>query len=202
MYGAPGSAPGALNLRCARDITPGADPGAGAWGIGARAAGLWGVRLRLAELPSPADGSPDPSFRLQPCQLPSPRLPLGSGAAQAPVFDFPLHLGAPGLLAHPAAAAAAAQQLEGGQVGGLVAQPHKTARVQQLQHVGRWLGVGAGGGQRQAGAGDGAILRWSLVPGRTSLEFVPIPVWFDHNSNQGCNTTTAWPAGNGWIWSW
>ena len=56
------------------------------------------------------------------------------------MLNFPLHVGSPGLLAHPAASAAAVKHLEGRQVAGLVIEPHKAARLQQRHHLG---GLGA-----------------------------------------------------------
>ena len=56
------------------------------------------------------------------------------------MLNFPLHMGSPGLLAHPAASAAAVKHLEGWQVAGLVVDSHKAARLQQRHHLG---GLGA-----------------------------------------------------------
>ena len=56
------------------------------------------------------------------------------------MLNFPLHVGSPGLLAHPAASAAAVKHLEGRQVAGLVVESHKAARLQQRHHLG---GLGA-----------------------------------------------------------
>ena len=52
------------------------------------------------------------------------------------MLNFPLHVGSPGLLAHPAAPPAAVKHLEGRQVAGLVIEPHKAARQQQRHHLG------------------------------------------------------------------
>ena len=52
------------------------------------------------------------------------------------MLNFPLHVGSPGLLAHPAASPAAMKNLEGRQVAGLVIEPHKAARQQQRHHLG------------------------------------------------------------------
>ena len=51
------------------------------------------------------------------------------------MLHLPVHQRSPGLLAHPAAAAAAVNQLEGGQVVGLIAQFHETAGLEQFHHV-------------------------------------------------------------------
>ena len=56
------------------------------------------------------------------------------------MLNFPLHVGSPGLLAHPAASAAAVKHLERRQVAGLVVESHKAARLQQRHHLG---GLGA-----------------------------------------------------------
>ena len=56
------------------------------------------------------------------------------------MLDFPLHVGSPGLLAHPAAPPAAVKHLEGRQVAGLVVESHEAARLQQRHHLG---GLGA-----------------------------------------------------------
>ena len=56
------------------------------------------------------------------------------------MLNFPLHVGSPGLLAHPAASAAAVKHLEGRQVAGLVVESHKAARPKKRHHLG---GLGA-----------------------------------------------------------
>mgnify|MGYP004112740079 CR=1 len=59
-----------------------------------------------------------------------------SGSSETFVFHFPVHVLAPGLLAHPAASTSALNQLERWQVGGLVLQGHEGARPQQRHHLG------------------------------------------------------------------
>ena len=56
------------------------------------------------------------------------------------MLHFPLNVGSPRLLAHPAAAAAAVQHLKRWQVGGLIVEPYKAAGPQQRHHLG---GLGA-----------------------------------------------------------
>ena len=52
------------------------------------------------------------------------------------------HVGSPGLLAHPAASAAAVKHLERRQVAGLVVESHKATRLQQRHHLGGLAAVG------------------------------------------------------------
>ena len=58
------------------------------------------------------------------------------------MLNFPLNMGTPGLLAHPAAAPAAVQNLKGWEVGRLVVEPHEAARSQQRHHLGSLGAVG------------------------------------------------------------
>ncbi len=48
---------------------------------------------------------------------------------------------APGLLADPAAAAATLDQLKGGQIVGMIVQPHESAGPQQFKHIGELDGA-------------------------------------------------------------
>ena len=73
---------------------------------------------------------------------------------QALMLNFPLHVGSPGLLAHPAAPPAAVKHLEGRQVAGLVVESHEAARLQKRHHLGG-LGAVVGHVPRR---GIGAIL--------------------------------------------
>jgi len=105
------------------------------------------------------------------------------------VGHLPVHSQSPGLLTHPAAASLALDQLEGGQVVGMVLEEHETAGVQQGHHLTADLSNG-GGQKRKTGLGHG--LGWvravqSAIFWRFALEhpeptaFVPFPLWF-HNS--------------------
>jgi hypothetical protein len=78
----------------------------------------------------------------------------GAGGQEAAVGHLPVHPQSPGLLAHPAAAAVALDQLEGGQVVGMVVEEHETAGVKQGHHLatGRWC---SGGQARKTGLGHG-----------------------------------------------
>jgi hypothetical protein len=51
------------------------------------------------------------------------------------VGHLPLNETPPCLLAHPAAASPAADQLKGGQVVGMVTQPHEGAGPQQIENI-------------------------------------------------------------------
>ena len=76
----------------------------------------------------------------------------GSGSGgQLTVGNFPVDELTPGLLANPAAASPALNELKRGKVGGLVDQPHKRAGSEQLHHVG-----GAWGEVAVASPGKGA----------------------------------------------
>ena len=72
-----------------------------------------------------------------------PLLELLSGSSEPLVFHFPVHVLAPGLLAHPAASTSTLDQLEWRQVGGLILQRDKRARPEQRHHLGgSWTVVG------------------------------------------------------------
>ena len=55
------------------------------------------------------------------------------------MLDLPLHELAPSLLAHPAATAAAMDQLKRRQIVRLILQGHKASWLQQWDHLGRLL---------------------------------------------------------------
>ena len=59
--------------------------------------------------------------------------------------DFPVHQMTPRLLPNPAASPSAENQLEGGQVRGLVVQLDEAARLEQFHHIGSF-GTGREGG--------------------------------------------------------
>ena len=65
---------------------------------------------------------------------------------QALMLHFPLHVFAPGLLTHEAAAAAALDHLERRQIGGVIVEGGEAAGLQQLEHA--VLGVAADGMER------------------------------------------------------
>ena len=67
---------------------------------------------------------------------------------------LPVHPPSPGLLAHPAASALALDQLEGGQVVGMVVEEHETAGAQQCHHLAQGRSSG-GGGTRKTGLSHG-----------------------------------------------
>ena len=101
---------------------------------------------------------------------------------------LPVHPPSPGLLAHPAAAAVALDQLEGGQVVGMVVEEHETAGAQQCHHLATGRSS-SGGGTRKTGLGHGLGWVWAMqaaILWRFALEhppptaFVPFPLWF-HN---------------------
>jgi len=104
------------------------------------------------------------------------------------VGHLPMHPPSPGLLTHPAASALAVDQLERGQVVGVVMEEHEAAGVQQGHQLasGRWSG---GGQKRKTGLGHGLGWVWAVqgaILWRFALEhppptaFVPFPLWF-HN---------------------
>ena len=65
---------------------------------------------------------------------------------EALVLHFPLHVFAPGLLTHEAAAAAALDHLKRRQIGGVIVKSGEAAGLQQLEHG--VVGVGADGMKR------------------------------------------------------
>ena len=69
----------------------------------------------------------------------------GSGRRpQAAVGNLPVNTASPGLLPHPAGPPLTLDQLEGGQVGGMVAEKHETAWTQQRHHLAIGLSMGWG----------------------------------------------------------
>ena len=101
---------------------------------------------------------------------------------------LPVHSKSPGLLTHPAASSLALDQLEGGQVVGVIMEEHETAGAQQMHQLatGRWSG---GGQKRKTGLGHGLGWVWAVQDAifrRFAREhapptaFVPFPLWF-HN---------------------
>ena len=78
--------------------------------------------------------------------------PASGDGCELAVSHLPVDQTPPGLLTHTAAAAPAADQLEGGEILGLVAQLDEGAGLKQFQH-------------RRTGAGADPLGRWRVLAG-------------------------------------